>query len=253
MPNVNSQEGGDRTPPFIQKPATPWGLWATLGLSFLIGAVFVFVQILVLVALVILWTATGQKLAPEEIETNGLLLALATLAGTPAALGAIWFFCTRRQGMSISEYLALWPVPKTTYVKCGLALVILIAVGDGMTKLLDKPVVPEFMVKAYETAGFLPILWLAVIVAAPLGEEVFFRGFLFRGIEHSRLGGTGAILISATGWAVIHLQYELFVILQLWVFGLVLGVVRLKTQSLYPAIFMHSLSNFIASVQVAIL
>ena len=56
-----------------------------------------------------------------------------------------------------------------------------------------RPDIPDFMVTAWHSAGFMPLLWIAVIIAAPLGEEILFRGFLFAGIAKSRLGGLGAM------------------------------------------------------------
>src|SRR5437879_12171172 len=109
------------------------------------------------------------------------------------------------------------------------------------------------MVEAYETAGFKPLLWLALIVAAPAGEETLFRGFLFEGISHSRLGAAGAIFLGSILWASIHVQHDAYGIAIIFLCGLFLGYVRLKTQSIYPTIFLHGLMNLVALLEVMIL
>jgi hypothetical protein len=107
------------------------------------------------------------------------------------------------------------------------------------------------MVQTYQTAGIPPLLWLAVVVAAPLGEETLFRGFLFKGILHSRLGGAGAIVLTALIWAVLHRQYDLFDMANVFAAGLLFGYARLLTNSIYPCLLMHALMNLIATIQVA--
>jgi uncharacterized protein len=97
------------------------------------------------------------------------------------------------------------------------------------------------------------LLWVAVVVCAPWGEEVFFRGFLFKGWLHSVLGGWGTVLLTSLIWAVIHLQYDLYGITTIFVGGLLLGYARLKSGSIYPPILMHTLMNVLAMTQTAFL
>jgi len=130
------------------------------------------------------------------------------------------------------------------------ALVGLGMLFDGLRTLLHRPIVPEVMVQTYQTAGIPPLLWLAVVVAAPLGEETLFRGFLFKGILHSRLGGAGAILLTALIWAVLHRQYDLFDMANIFVAGLLFGYARLRSNSIYSGLLMHALMNLIATIQV---
>jgi membrane protease YdiL (CAAX protease family) len=107
------------------------------------------------------------------------------------------------------------------------------------------------MLAAYQSAGFAPLLWLALVVAAPLAEEVFFRGFLFQGVRHTRLGASGAVLFTSFAWALVHVQYDSYEISTVFVLGLILGVARLRTNSLYTTIAMHALVNLLATLEVA--
>jgi membrane protease YdiL (CAAX protease family) len=109
----------------------------------------------------------------------------------------------------------------------------------------------SFMTDTYNTAGWLPLLWIAVVGFAPVFEEVFFRGFIFVGLQRSCIGAAGTILLTSLVWASLHLQYNIIGMATIVIFGIVLGVVRLKTRSLWSTILLHSLWNFVALVATA--
>jgi len=93
----------------------------------------------------------------------------------------------------------------------------------------------------------------ALIVGAPLFEETFFRGFLFKGLEASFLGTVGAILVTALLWASIHVQYEIYEMSQIFVFGLLLGAARVRTGSLLAPFLAHAMANFLATLETAVM
>jgi len=77
----------------------------------------------------------------------------------------------------------------------------------------------------------------------PIGEEVLFRGFLFRGWHRSPGDVWLVIVATAALWALSHLQYDFYVIAQIFVVGLVLGWFRWVTGSTLLAIMLHGLIN----------
>jgi membrane protease YdiL (CAAX protease family) len=83
-------------------------------------------------------------------------------------------------------------------------------------------------------------------------EEVLFRGFLFEGVLHSRLGAGGAVGFTSLVWALTHVQYDAYDIATIFVSGLLLGYVRLKTGSLYATIFLHGLMNLVAMLEAVV-
>ena len=89
--------------------------------------------------------------------------------------------------MSVGEYLALKRVRMREILVFCTALLAWLLVSDQLAVLFRQPVVPEVMIEAYRTAYLPPLLWLALIVGAPLSEEVFFRGFLFKGMPDEPL------------------------------------------------------------------
>jgi len=248
------------TPPSLPAEATvesprpsngrgPWGLWATLGLTAAVGVSFVAMQAIVALAWALAAAMSHHGVLPKGWESNGLLLSIATCASAPVAFGFTWLFAHLRKGMPVSEYLGFRRASIKAAVSWTLALLGLVAVSDLLTVRLGKPLVPEFMQSAYRTAQFAPLLWVALLFAAPLTEETLFRGFLFPGILHSKLGATGAVTLTSLIWALIHLQYDAYGVATVFVTGLLLGLARLFTGSLYLTMFLHFLMNFIASVE----
>ncbi|NOY80999.1 MAG: CPBP family intramembrane metalloprotease [Kiritimatiellaeota bacterium] len=76
-----------------------------------------------------------------------------------------------------------------------------------------------------------------VLVLAPFAEEVLFRGVLFEGLRRE-LGTPGAAMASALLFAVCHAIPEQ--VPGLFVLGVFLQFLRLRTGSLWPAIWVHA-------------
>jgi hypothetical protein len=238
-----------------QQPA-PWGFWATVGFSCIILIVYVLIQVVVVAAFAVTAIVRNPKLDmgqfAKDMTTSGFLQAVATCAAAPFAIGLMVLFAKIRRQITVKQYLSLhmpgWP----EIFKWCLVVVLFVICHDGLTLLLNRPVVPEFMIDIYKTAYFTPLLWLALVVIAPLFEETFFRGFLFKGIENSKMGQTGAIIITSLAWSAMHVQYDIYGIAGLFVGGLLLGFARAKSGSIYPPLAMHALQNIIATVEVVV-
>lgn len=91
-----------------------------------------------------------------------------------------------------------------------------------------------------------------MVIFAPIFEEVLFRGFLFEGFRQSKLGPIGAIGLTALGWSLLHIQYGFYGIATIFVLGIVLGIVRIKTDSLWSPLIMHAFNNLVAMILVAL-
>jgi CAAX protease family protein len=121
---------------------------------------------------------------------------------------------------------------------------------DALSAALDRPVVPEYLERAYHTAAFFPGLAVAVVVAAPWFEELLFRGFLYAGLARSRLGPLGAIAVTAASFAAIHVQYDLLDMSAILGLGLILGAARWRTGSTLLTLGLHAAVNLAAMVEV---
>lgn len=242
------------TPESPPAPPRPWGFWATLGFGLLIFFVNVMLQVVVAIVAASLgaYGKPASKITKAEFENNGFVLSMAMLISTPVFCGLTVLFAKLRRNMSLKTYLGLcWPDGKT-FLRWTIGMVILLAVSDVTTTFLSKDVVTDFMIKAYQTAVFAPLLWLALIVAAPLGEELFFRGFMFEGLRQSRLGAHGAIILTSVFWASLHLQYDAYGIASILLTGLLLGYARLRTGSVWLCICLHAMMNLGASIELLV-
>ena len=85
---------------------------------------------------------------------------------------------------------------------------------------------------------------VTVVVAAPLGEELFFRGFALPALAR-RWPSVAAALVSGALFSLMHFNGVAF--LGLWEIGVWLAVLRWGSGSLWTAVLGHALNNAIAA------
>jgi CAAX protease family protein len=222
------------------REAKGWGRWTALGLGLVAMLV---AQVPALAAYS--WRVGFDAARWADIAHDGLAVTILICVSTPVQI-ALLAFLARRAGVTATDYLGLSVPRGRDFSVAFVALMVLIAVGDGINRLRGEDVVTPFQVDIYRTAsaaGWLPWLWITIVVVAPIGEETLFRGFLFRSWNRSPRDAWIAIAVTALLWAVLHVQYELFVMGQVFVIGLAFGWVRWKTGSTLPTILMHCLLN----------
>jgi membrane protease YdiL (CAAX protease family) len=238
------------------KPPQVWGPWATIGFSLAIFVVYFVVTFIVAGAFSVIEVLRNpgidaSRLA-ENLLNNGLLIALVVILSGIAGLGFIAFFIILRKGFTIPGYLGLKKISWKIFLLLIGIIAVLFLISIAVDQFIQVPQDSQFTSQAYLTSGVPVLLWLAVVVFAPLFEECFFRGFLFVGLQRSALGAAGAILITALFWAVLHTQYSLYGIVTIFVLGIVFGIVRLYTKSLWSTLFLHAVWNFIALLGTAL-
>jgi len=82
-----------------------------------------------------------------------------------------------------------------------------------------------------------------IILMAPLFEEVFFRGFLYRYLRLKQWSRFKSIAVSSLIWTILH-GYSFNILFFLFFSGVLLGYVKVKTKSLAGPIVMHFIWNF---------
>jgi membrane protease YdiL (CAAX protease family)/uncharacterized RDD family membrane protein YckC len=91
---------------------------------------------------------------------------------------------------------------------------------------------------------------LLIVCAAPISEELFFRGFVFGGIRR-RLPLWPAAAISGAIFGLVHLTAgSIGVAVQLAVFGMLLAWLYEYTGALWPSILTHAINNTLAFIIV---
>jgi uncharacterized protein len=236
----------DETTTIAKHTTKPWGYVATFLWALL---VFVLAQLAGIAALY--WWFNGDLSTVAAEPYRGDLIALVTLVTNPIEIVLLaiiaWF-----ARWNPAEYLG-FVLPESKDVTPALiGLVALIIGGDVAMWLLGQEFVPPFQIIAYQTAhatGWLPALAVATIVAAPAGEETFFRGFLFRGWVRSPRGAMIAIPIISVIFASLHVQYNIFGMLQILVVGLFFGWLRWRSGSAVLTMFCHATLNLESSLE----
>lgn len=234
------QEAASRT----DNDGKPWGPWATVGFGVLIFVLWIAVQGIATVML------AGQRAPKSDVLVEGWLLAWAAVVGAPIAVGGAVLFARIRKGISVAAYLGLaWPRALQA-LRWSLILLGVIVASDSLSLALGRSVVPEPMIAAYRTGRSLPFLLFGLIIAAPLAEEFLFRGFVFAGLINSRLRPFGAITFTALAWATLHSQYDFYGIASVALAGILLGLARWRTGSLWLCVMLHGLMNVVATVEI---
>lgn len=237
-------------------PRGPWGPVATIAFTCVIAGAFMLVQIALAVPYLLMTVKQTSPAAIEaaalSLESDGRFLSFAEVFSGTTAVGLTLLFAWLRRGPAVREYLALGGVPRPTALRWLLYTVSLGVLLEVASQLAGYPAVPEWMLNIYRSAGSLPLLVFALLVVAPVVEELVFRGFLFAGLRRSWLGDTGTILVASAVWAAIHLQYRAFYVGQVFCLGLLLGAARVRTGSVVLAMGMHALFSAVAMIQLAL-
>ncbi len=186
-----------------------------------------------------------------EIAGRGLTLSLSVIMGLPAVLVAV-YFAVRHTRTKFADYLGLrWTSWK--YLVLGIAGMVVVVMGwDLMSRATGRDAAPGFMLDVLKTAQSDGTVWLLVIafcVAAPISEELFARGFLYRGWSDSELRVPGAIVLSSLVWTALHLQYDWYFFAEVFCLGLWFGTMRYLSGSTWLTIVLHGLNNLAATVQ----
>jgi membrane protease YdiL (CAAX protease family) len=218
-----------------------------------VSTVFVIVQVIAIIVWSAIFSLTGAGISAasfaEQVTMNGDLVAIGALATGIVCSALVYLLAMIKSGSRPGESLGL-KFPTVLALAKWIALTIgLIIISDVLTLKLGKPIVPEFMTEIVHSASVPALLWAAIIVAAPFFEELFVRGFLLEGLRRGSLGDAGAIVITSLFWASIHLQYGMYEIGTIFIFGLVLGLARIGSRSLWVPIAMHMLANLVATVE----
>ncbi|MGH9020097.1 MAG: lysostaphin resistance A-like protein [Acidimicrobiales bacterium] len=182
------------------------------------------------------WWANALSLAGLWVGFGGAILYSSGPGGL-APLPAAW-----RVRASDAGYVALG-------VGCQVAVGLIYA--PFHVKSLGRPVHHLF---ASASGASLVALGVMTSLLAPLLEEWFFRGVVFRALESaagaSSVGTVAAVVLSALLFAAAHAELVQFAGLAL--LGVVLAVLVVRTQRLVPSVITHASFNSVAFVALLV-
>ena len=238
-----------------ERPPRIWKFWGTVLWGLFVFAAMFVGQIGVVAWLVLQRGAPIDIAAAVHVIGGGLTISLSVIMGLPAVLAALWI-AIRISRTPFADYLALrWP-SWTDLAIGAVALIVLVMGWDLLSRAAGREIVPGFMGEVLNSAradGSLWLLVIAFVIAAPVSEEFFARGFLYRGWSESVLGPVGAIVLSSLVWTALHLQYDWFFFGEVFSIGLLLGYLRYRFSSTWLTVIVHGLNNLAAVVQTILL
>lgn len=105
---------------------------------------------------------------------------------------------------------------------------------DVLTGILQRPLTTA------------QIAWIVILVCVivPIGEEIFFRGFVYGTLR--RWGVGAATLLSALFFAAVHQQ--IVHLLPIVLLGVILALLYERTGSLVPVLIVHAVNNLVATL-----
>ena len=249
-----------QTAPDDQEPVAPvrpaiWGPVATVLWGVLIAVVTVVTHLFSLFLYLTWVRGVPDRITAEAVinevrfdRTFSWVFHIATLfVAVPLIIGIVKL----KRGSKVNDYLGLyWPPLKET-LRWSIVTLCYCLLFQTIS-LIWEPPPSEYMEKAHYGSAFPRWLsWLATIIAVPIYEEICYRGFLLKGLAASRLRWSGATLLTAALWAGVHQQYNWFWMLYVFGGGVILGLVRAKTNSTLLTMWLHILVNGLAAAQTA--
>ena len=182
-------------------------------------------------------------------SNDGTVVSISIMIGC-VLLMAISALIVRMRGGNFTQYLALKPFSLATGMgMIGLLLIFMIG-SQALTYMLDKTPL-SFVDPLYQSVSSVWLLIFAMVIVAPIYEELIFRGLLWSAIAEqftSRAdteyrGTIVASLVTSLIFAVIHLQYGLYEISTIVVLALIFCYARIKSGSLILPMLLHIINN----------
>jgi membrane protease YdiL (CAAX protease family) len=197
---------------------------------------------------IIVITVSGAFGASTSDPPPGVNIGL-TIVQNAALIGAAYFFAAFGGRPSASDFGLRKPasLKRSVGVLIGVWIAFFAASAIWALALkLDEPqTLPDDLGANGPLVNALAVVVLVTVIA-PLGEELFFRGFFFGALRNWRGWVEGATLTGAL-FGLIHVgSAPVGYLVPLAFFGFGLCVLYEKTGSLYPSIALHALNNSIA-------
>ncbi|GIV18271.1 MAG: hypothetical protein KatS3mg023_0022 [Armatimonadota bacterium] len=165
-------------------------------------------------------------------------------------LGLVWDRQAARKGV-LWGGLAFLITPLVELLSMGVLRLVLGA--SAFERLMDwekQTVALDSLLESLQPGVIALGFVLVVAVAAPVGEELFFRGFVFNVLRH-RLPFTSAVWLSAALFALLHVSVKNF--LPILVIGVLLAWLYARTGSLWSSVMMHGTFNFLSAMAAILL
>jgi membrane protease YdiL (CAAX protease family) len=178
----------------------------------------------------------------DTLDTLGNVMSqIATALGfllVPMALAAMKGAKGPRE---IFQRLGLQAFRPSALKWMGLTVVLYLAFNIFYSAVITEPHQQD-IAKGF---GTIPIQILLIVIAAPVTEEICFRGMLFGGLRE-KLPRIVAALICGLVFGALHAITGISAVPPLIVFGFLLALLYERTGSIVPGMLLHILNNIVA-------
>ncbi|HDL19481.1 MAG TPA: CPBP family intramembrane metalloprotease [Bacteroidetes bacterium] len=188
------------------------------------------------------------QLVLGQTDWNSPIFFVELFTALPAAL------IVRRYRFSLLRAFRLNPVSPSLLGWSFILGAAVAVIGDQLDRIMQiwlpmPDTITEGMLAVFRTPNLVDFVLIVFIgtIGAGVCEEMLFRGFLQKILE-KKFHIYGAILIPALLFGILH--FNVWAILQISILGIVLGLLAWRTNSIYPAISVHFLNNFIAMIYI---
>jgi membrane protease YdiL (CAAX protease family) len=229
--------------PFLQ--TLGWGVIIVIVSAVIQGLIFGAIAIVDLYGRNALTDLSPQYLAQTMLfqAGRGDVVFAAIIVSNLVCVAAILLIVLLK-GHTLKAYLSLHTIRASTLLAWMLILAGFVILAEGTAAFFGVDFGGDTMTNLYKAMDSLWLFWVAAVLAAPLFEEVMFRGFLFRGFQASILGTGGTVVLTALLWAALHIQYNLYGMGFIAATGILFGIARAWTGSLIVPMALHAALNF---------
>ena len=226
---AHEQSGRDRWPAWLSIA----GFAAGYGSTIILG----------LIVLVVAGAFGASTKDPPPGVNNGL-----TVVQNLALVGAAYFFAMLSGRPAAADFglrpTVLWRSVRLL-VGVWVAFFVLSGIWAAALGLKEQQTLPDELGADGSIANALIVIVLVTVIA-PLGEELFFRGFFYGALRNWR-GPILAAILSGAVFGLVHAgSAPVGYLVPLAIFGVGLCLLYEWTGSLYPPIALHALNNSIA-------
>ena len=206
----------------------------------LLGLVVLFLGTQLLISVFGTVVCSFLQIDPQGIDVLATLLLLSNL------LVAVFLFGCRILPFKETFRRYSWNMKETAFL-VGLTLLAIIPV-NGLTELLR---LPDIMQTSFAGLMANPLGILNIVVLGPLVEELIFRKGMLDILRQGNYFSIWAIVISSVTFGVIHGNPAQ--IPGAFLFGLLLGWIYWRTNSIWTVWSLHALNNLIGVLTFIIL
>lgn len=200
-----------------------------------------------------LWALAGGPRGMLQLDT----VAFAAMAMAYFAFAAVMWRRLQRDGAHRSTF-AFWPLRASDLLATVLVMLFMIFVAGHLTLAFHEFAMldPDMTLSGGATrdevsnvGNFIhsnAALWsiiLLTLIAAPLAEEILFRGWMLPMMVARGVPAVFAIIISALAFGLLHTPQGLMVMTSTFLLGIALGIARMATGRVTAPLLGHVANN----------